>query len=104
MFSINHLSNTCIVGTSSQAANQIQLNMQPSSINQSPLATQRLQQASQSQSASQRLKQLGIHTSIASRNNTPTASPVTSQPPIGKCLIIVLYFSTPKQIIPCLKY
>ncbi|XP_060603826.1 mucin-2-like [Ruditapes philippinarum] len=71
-------------GTSSQAANQIQLNMQSSSINQSPLATQRLQQASQSQSASQRLKQLGIHTSIASRNNTPTASPVTSQPPIAQ--------------------
>lgn len=72
-------------GSSNQAANQIQLNMQPTSINQSPLASQRLQQhANQSQSASQRLKQLGIHTSIASRNNTPTASPVTSQPPIGE--------------------
>lgn len=72
-------------GSSNQAANQIQLNMQPTSINQSPLASQRLQQhANQSQSASQRLKQLGIHTSIASRNNTPTASPVTSQPPIAQ--------------------
>ena len=46
--------------------------------------SQRLQQgSSQSQSASQRLKQLGIHTNIGSRNNTPTASPVTTQPPVG---------------------
>ncbi|KAL4234109.1 transcription cofactor [Mactra antiquata] len=67
------------------ATNQIQLTMQPTSLSQSPLAQQRLQQqTNQSQSASQRLKQLGIHTSIGSRNTTPNASPVTSQPPIAQ--------------------
>lgn len=69
---------------SSPAGSQLQMNMQSPLLSQSQLATHRLQQTNQSQSASQRLKQLGIHTNIASRNNTPTASPVTPQPPLGQ--------------------
>ena len=61
---------------------QVHFNIQQP--NQSQPVSQRLAQgAGQSQSASQRLKQLGIHTSIGSRSNTPTASPVTPQGPIG---------------------
>lgn len=68
------------------SANHVQLNIQSPAMNQSQLVTQRLQQqqqqpSNQAQSASQRLKQMGIHTNLPSRNNTPTASPVTSQPP-----------------------
>ncbi|XP_052794495.1 transcription factor SPT20 homolog isoform X2 [Mya arenaria] len=74
--------------TPNQAPNQIQLSM-PTNLNQSPVGGMRLplQIASQPQSASQRLKQLGIHTSIA-----PSASPSTQQPPIAQ-----LFGSQPGQ-------
>ncbi|KAH3832330.1 hypothetical protein DPMN_105615 [Dreissena polymorpha] len=76
-------------GTPTQSPAQIQLTL-PTSVNQSPvgLSPRLPHMANQSQSASQRLKQLGLQTgfqtSIASRSNTPMASPINPQPPIAQ--------------------